>query len=126
MRSRRGMKHAGEYIAETGRSHAQLQRVHKTKSRCAGVVFQFDRHQSAELSLAQNARCYFLIAVSQLRKIYATDSRIILQILRQRARWRCRPSHPRVRQEISSRYAPPYPLRALAAGKDTAKRRYYR
>src|SRR5205807_5912176 len=81
------MQDARKHIAETGRSHAELQRVHETKRRFPAVVFQFNRNQSTHVALTQNAiRDLWSSSRRKSRIVHATDPRMIAETLSQCAR----------------------------------------
>src|SRR5689334_20492165 len=87
MRCSRRVQHAGEYIAEARRSHTKLQRVHKTKSRGAVVVFQFNGNEGAGMWGAQHSsRDSAMLRRGKTWKVNAADARMICQSLCQRAR----------------------------------------
>src|SRR2546425_12763296 len=74
VRSSRRMQDARKHVAETGRAHAELQRVHETKRRFPAVVFQFNRNQSTRMAFAQNAiRDLLSIGRRKSRIVDATD-----------------------------------------------------
>src|SRR3989442_11032632 len=81
------MQDARKHVAETGRAHAELQRVHETKRRFPAVVFQFNRNQSTQMAFAQNAiRDLLSIGRRKSRIVDATDPRMIAETLSQCAR----------------------------------------
>src|SRR5438552_1300968 len=56
VRSSCRMQDTRKHVAETGRSHAELQRVHEAKRRFPAVVFQFDRNQATHIRRAPTSR----------------------------------------------------------------------
>src|SRR5882724_8112373 len=78
------MQHAGKYIAQAGRSYAELQPVHKSKSVFARVVFQFNGNQSAGMWRAQHSfGDGAMLGGGETRKVNPADARMILQSLSQ-------------------------------------------
>ncbi len=84
VRSSCRMQDTRKHVAETGRSHAELQRVHEAKRRFPAVVFQFDRNQATHMTRAQNAIRHLLsIGWRKSRVVHATDSRMVAETLSQ-------------------------------------------
>src|SRR2546429_5794254 len=84
VRSSCRMQDARKHIAETGRAHTELQRVHETKRRFPAVVFQFNRNQSTQMAFTQNAiRDLLSIGRHKSRIVDATDPRMIAETLSQ-------------------------------------------